>query len=175
VSWINFGCGGHRAPAPWVNVDVVRIDGHIHPDLLESEFWADPPQIDRLYLGHVLEHVPWDQVVPLLARLHTVCAADAEVVVVGPDVNRCVSQYKDGRIDWRGVLDVLEDDWHYQTTPADTPGARHQWNCYPARVIRALNAAGYVDVAETSLQRLHDRGWPLVSLVDWQLAVEARP
>src|SRR5215471_2064517 len=56
-AWLNVGCGTHRAPEPWVNVDVIDND-EVHPDVIrqpgEPMPFADGSAA-RVFAGHVLE------------------------------------------------------------------------------------------------------------------------
>ena len=82
---LNLGCGDHRAPAPWVNID--RWPG-VHPDVVAS---ADAlpfrsGSVERLYCGHLLEHLEWETELPeALAEIRRVTDS---VCFVGPDYDR---------------------------------------------------------------------------------------
>lgn len=178
-AWLNIGCGPFRAPEPWVNVDVVRIPGQIEPDLV-ADSW-DPGSlpvklgsVKRIYLGHVLEHVRWDRVHYFLWRCLGLLAPGGEIAVVGPDTNRMLQRWRDGLEPWGQVLAVLEDDVHAQQAPAEWDGARHQWNAYEARVVRALTAAGFVDVTAVPVTEEALARWPVASHAPHQCAVIAR-
>lgn len=173
--WLNIGCGPYPAPAPWVNVDVVRAH-NIQPDILApswepSSFGIDPSTVERVYLGHVLEHVAWPHVPTFLAQVRDLMASGGQVCVVGPDTNRTLQLWRDGSTDWSLVMAVLEDDTHYQSTPEMWDGARHAWNCYEARVVRALTDAGFEHVTPHPVVRdaplVH---WPVVAYTNWQCA-----
>src|SRR5690606_17814756 len=72
--WLNVGCGTHRAPAPWVNIDVVD-QGDTRPDVVVPAGTPLPYEagtVERVYLGHVLEHVPWPNVAGFLAEIRRV-------------------------------------------------------------------------------------------------------
>lgn len=78
---LNLGCGDHRAPEPWVNVD--SWSG-VRPDVLADVRalpWPDK-SAEAIYCGHVLEHLPLDQVGLALAEVRRVLAPP------GPAVHR---------------------------------------------------------------------------------------
>lgn len=179
---LNVGCGPHYAPG-WINLDVHRGDG-VEPDDLITPFrrefsngvgrWLpfDDGTIDQVYLGHVLEHVPWDDVVALLQSVKRVLSEDGTVCVVGPDTRRALELWAagSGHVP-REILDAcLEDDSAFMVSDgkvAGWPGARHQWNCYEDRVAAALRHAGFSVVhLEPTDPDLDD--YPVVSRAPWQ-------
>ena len=180
MTQLNLGAGPHRAPAPWVNVDRVYVEGRIEPDLiLPSGSPADlvdhfeAGTVTHVYLGHVLEHVAWDGVPRFLSELAGLLSVDGEVCVVGPDVNRAIAGAAVGIYPWSLVDACLEGpDPQIDGDDFSHDGARHQWNCTEERVVGALQAAGFRYVTRWRPGRL-PRVWPIVSRVDWQMAVTA--
>jgi hypothetical protein len=182
-AWVNIGCGIWPAPAPWINLDVVRVPGACEPDIVVND-WRFPLDaidteahgpIERVYLGHVLEHVPYTGVVPFLSRLRYSMMPGAELAAVGPDVFRSTDAMIAGTRDREWWWTNFEDDYDHPTgTVVDGwEGARHQWNCYEHRVVRLLTDAGYRDVtAHPNIAAFTD--WPLVSHSPEQFAVTAR-
>lgn len=186
-TWLNVGCGPHRAPAPWLNLDVHVGDG-IHPDVQV----ADPMfpladygdgSVDRVYMGHVLEHVEWRMLPAFLADIARAMRPGGELAVVGPDVFRVIQHWRDGREDWQLVESALETPWPYASPYADgetwdvSAGwseARHHWNCYEARVVWALQQQPELaEVRACPVTPEALAGWPLVAFTQWQCAVTA--
>lgn len=172
---VNVGCGPHRAPAPWWNLDLVDNDV-VHPDqVVEPDDWLPFPvhSLERIYLGHILEHVPWSDVPGFLGAVRAGLTGGGEVCIVGPDVNRTLASWHFDVVPWSLVERVLE---HAEPQPdlGDWPGARHEWNCTEQRVADALTAAGFVDVRPTPIDPYALEGWPVVSFDTWQCAVIAR-
>lgn len=168
--WLNVGCGTHRAPAPWVNIDVVD-QGDTRPDVVVPAGTPLPYEagtVERVYLGHVLEHVPWPNVAGFLAEIRRVL--DGEVLVTGPDVYRTIQRWRAGAEPWWLVESVLEHAVDPETT--DWPEAHHHWNCHEVRVVEALERAGFAEVTPVSI--FDQRDWPVVNPSAWQLAVRAR-
>lgn len=185
--WLNVGCGPHRAPAPWINLDVHR-GGTVDPDVIVADNmrpcadWADGT-VDRIYLGHVLEHVPMDELGPFLADLQRALRPGGEIAVVGPDVLRTIERWHAGQEPWELVVSTLEGPDYYPADGghqiADNPAAgwryaRHWWNCTEARVVRILVNTGFVDVTARTLTADHLAEWPVVGYAPWQMAVTAR-
>lgn len=170
--WLNVGCGTHRAPAPWWNIDTVIRDD-IRPDQLvdpDGPLPFDTGSCDRVLLSHVLEHVPWEQVPSFLRDVRRVCSGTA--LVVGPDVHRTIRAYKAGEVHWELVTSVLEHkDW--PDDMAGWPGAPHHWNSHESRVVEALTRTGW-SVCPASDEDLAD--WPLVGWSrSWQFALVCEP
>ena len=179
--WLNIGCGPHRAPDPWVNVDRVRIPGHIEPDIVTMSIRRLPQQpAQRVYLGHVLEHMPWDvdnrvDVRYFLRGVFHIMEPGGEVMVVGPDCERAIKMHKAGSLSTKMLWQILEDDRvHGDQADAGHTGAggRHYWNCTVPRVVRLLEEAGFVGIDEMPVQHVPEP-WPVVARVGWQLAVTA--
>src|SRR5690606_34485613 len=103
---LNVGCGPHRADPPWINLDVVDNDT-THPDIV-----VDPDRplkqwraktVDAVYLGHVLEHIPWAGVQAFLTDVRRVLKVGGRLCVVGPDVHKAIEGYRTGAEPWHIV------------------------------------------------------------------------
>jgi predicted SAM-dependent methyltransferase len=176
--WLNLGCGDqpeHRAPAPWINVD-----GHAPflPDVvatLDRLPW-DENAADRIYLGHVLEHIPyawsadhewdgWDH--PLeraLAEVRRVLSPDGELVVVGPCIERAIQT---GQPEWllRIIAAPVVDD--------QPPGLNHAWT--PTTLLHRLALdAVFANVVEVPVTSITKPEWPNPSTAPWQCAFRVR-
>lgn len=183
--WVNLGCGPFRAREPWVNLDVVE-DEHTRPDSVVD---IDDPlrefkDIDRLYCGHLIEHVPWDGVPGFLNYIYDHVADGGEVVFVAPDVHRTIKRYAleldpEG---WSLVESVLEGPWgdptprgYYEPRQEFTrPGGRHQWNCWEYRLVHALDQSNFPHVEAMAIDPEGPLGrWPVVAFTQWQCAARA--
>jgi len=172
---INVGCGPFRAPDPWVNLDVVRIDGHIEPDIVVPSIWPETwgiADVSKVYMGHVLEHIQWELVPQFLTQIIELCVPGAEIAIVGPDIRKFVAKWKHDKISWDDVLGALEN--HVSFQPAGTwDGARHQWNCYGDRMEDAALHAGFGTVRQVPVNEAELGEWPVTSYVDTQCCVIA--
>lgn len=161
-------------------MDVVRRVGPGVParDVIDPDQVIDPntplpfadESCERVFLSHVLEHIPWEDVPRFLVDVRRL--AVAEVCIVGPDVYRCIQSYKDGLEPWSILTSVLEHK-DYPDDMAAWPGAPHHWNCHEARVMEALNRCGF------NAQPVYDDAlldsWPVVAWNRrWQFAILAR-
>lgn len=170
MMWLNVGCGTHRAPAPWLNTDIVESDS-TNPDLVvtpEDPFPFPAETVQRAMLGHVMEHVPLADMPGFLSELFYVLEPGAEILVVGPDVYRTIKLWAEKREPWFLVESVLEHAAYPGTT--DWPGALHHWNCHEERVVEMLGLAGFDQVK--ALASPPD-GWPVVGWAEWQCCVSA--
>ena len=175
---VNIGCGNFRTDLPnWINTDVVRKAGKIEPDVVVSQtdpFPFDDGSFELMYMGHVLEHVPWEKVVPFLEMAKTKLANNGKLLIVGPDINRCLDDLLAGKADATWFKGVLEDDFHVQEKKPEWFGAHHCWNAYEERVIRALKAAGFKNIEPLDISKEDTfLDWPVTSHASWQMAVIA--
>lgn len=177
---LNVGCGPFYVEG-WLNLDVTFIPGEITPDVVwpaesapsfESDF-------DQIYMGHVLEHIPWDKVQYHLRSLRRELAPGGQLLVVGPDVLRSLDLWRQGRIDHNLLLATMEDEVDatrsgeledYTFVEERWEGSRHHWNAHEARVARAMIDAGFDSVTGVPITEVGPE-WPLVSDAAFQCAV----
>ena len=180
--FLNLGCGEFRAPDPWWNIDLEVRNENALPDELVTR---DKSLVDlfglnscqRIYMGHLLEHVPWNMLMEFLDDVKDALVPGGYIAIVGPDVLRMIQGWHVGKEPWDIVLSGLEDDLaQFDLTSGGYDGARHQWNAYEARVVRVLEAASFVEVRaiEPPFQEIVNSQWPIVGCADWQCAVTAR-
>lgn len=168
--FVNLGCGPHL-PAGWLNVDVSdQVGAELVADVLDG-LPIESGTAHRVYLGHVLEHVPWDQVPAFLEECRRLLIPGGLVMVVGPDVERVVRSFAAGLEPWELVESTWESDQVHMTDGEPWEEARHAWNSTEPRVERAMTAAGFVLVRSYTdrLETMRGDGWPLVSGVSWQM------
>lgn len=186
TEFLNVGCGPHRAPEPWWNIDRVERPGDT--PTAPDEVVPDGPlpyadgSVKRLYAGHIMEHMPITVVREVLKDWRRVLAPGAEIAIVGPDVNRALEWFKRGLLTRDQLWERME---HGSTTSLEAwrrlygadsvdPYAHHYWNCIPERVIALLEGAGFLDVREVTLSQISAGKWPLVGPSEDQFAVLAR-
>jgi len=177
---INIGCGPHYAEG-FCNLDVHSGDGN-NPDVIvrpDTGLAVPEGSLERVYAGHVLEHVPWDECVEFLVDIRRALREGGELVVVGPDLQRTLELWKANQLDWHMVDSVWESDDAFMIDPSVPAwkGARHSWNCTEARVIKLLEAAGFSEIEHRCIQnqQVGDlRDWPIVAYTEWQFSVWAK-
>lgn len=164
---LNVGCGEFYAEG-WTNVDLAS-DELRRPDI-ECSVFDLPPEVrdvDRVYLGHVMEHWHEHTIVPALQAIMQRCVPGAEFVVVGPDVPIAVRLHELGQLDEQIVVNcrIGERRW---------PGDDHLWECSGDRVARYMKEAGLTDVHQVDMGSTDLHSYPVVSRAMWQCAVIGR-
>jgi predicted SAM-dependent methyltransferase len=158
--WLNLGCGDFPAPPPWVNVDTTP---DLNPDVVADLRHLPFPDgaAERVYCGHVLEHLPLEAVVPALREVARVLDPRGVLCVVGPDCDRALA------FDRETAADCLWGGHRW-------PGDEHRWACTEERLVRLVTEAmlpammGYA----VPIAQVPDH-WPVVSRIGWQCAVIA--
>lgn len=162
---LNLGCGPFH-PEGWVSVDVEPgMKPDVVADILSLPFGDE--SADKVYLGHVLEHLPFEMVEAALAEATRVLRPGGKLGIVGPDIQLAWEGYKRGlftRDTVEGVINGSGCGGHETDI--------HLWTC-EARIIKSLITKAFPDARVTNLARLLADGWPVASLVGWQFAIVA--
>ena len=156
---LHLGSGEHYYDG-WVNVDVddqwptdVTARAQDLPQLFAAE------SFDRVYLGHVLEHLPFDDIPGILGAVLAVCTAAVQIAVVGP-------AYELAEIHAPELLYNIADRGE------TSPGA-HRWTATTALTRQALEDSGLA-VLEVPVAAITRPEWPNPSTAVWQCAFFAR-
>lgn len=183
---LNAGCGTHYANG-WTNVDVWEGE-NTTPDVKVNPGEPYPFEdntFDAVYLGHVLEHIPWPEVPVFLKDIQRVAKPGASIMVVGPDVFKTIQRWKDGAEPWSMVLATIEHqdrNWQPEREHEWWDGAHHHWNCHEERVADLLNKMGFTNIknvfnkipddpnGKSWLDTTNNIEWPVVGKYFWQLA-----
>jgi predicted SAM-dependent methyltransferase len=144
---------------------------------------------DAIYLGHVIEHIDWDKVVPFLQDMKRMAKPNAPILIVGPDVHKTIQRWKDGLEPWEMVLSTMEHQEHnYQPDREHQwwDGATHHWNCHHQRVEEIVKKLGFTQI-EDYFDRIPNNAtskwwedpstninWPVVGKWYWQFAIHCR-
>lgn len=175
---VNIGCGPFRAPRPWLNIDVIHLEGRIEPDVVVPSIWPETWDLSgfslsgftKVYMGHVLEHVQWELVPEFLRQVLDRCEVGAEIAIVGPDIRKFLAKWKHDSMSWEEVTAALEHHLSFQ--PDGTwDGARHQWNCEEQRLLDLAAHVGIGGLSAVPVDEEHLAGWPVTSYVDTQCCV----
>lgn len=166
---LNLGCGDHYAPG-WTNVDAVITDV-VRPDVV-LDVTSDTlslltfQDVQHMYAGHVLEHIPHDDVEGVLRRWREWLTLDGELVVVGPDCDRGEAMLRAGQMhpDEYELLLHGGNRW---------PGDTHLWRATESETIILAERAGWRCQA-VPVGSLFGTIYPLVSGVTWQFALRCR-
>jgi predicted SAM-dependent methyltransferase len=162
MKYLNLGCGGAPLPAPWVNIDRTRGTKQFpcHPDVVADILhlpYADGCA-ERVYCGHVFQHIALDDVPVALAEVRRVLAPGGKVCIVGPASERFDP-------DW--------SEWRPDVGGADRGGHELQtrW-CWSTAETLDLIREIFPDAVEVALDDL-DALWPTARWLAWQFAIEA--
>ena len=186
VKYLNAGCGTHYAQG-WVNTDVWESDT-TRPDIRVTPGEPYPFEdntFDAVFMGHVIEHMPWEYVPTFLKDMSRIAKQGAPMLIVGPDVYKTIKRWKDNEEPWYMVMSVMEHlDMNFQPDRETEwwDGAHHYWNCHEERVGKLLTGMGFTDI-ENVFELIpndplgkswHDAKtgitWPVVGKYHWQLA-----
>lgn len=158
---INVGCGEFRAEG-WLNVDIYSGDEGPQPDIIASA--EDLPfgtgTVDRIYAGHILEHIALEKVPEILEEFKRVLAPTGGLLVVGPDLDRAEVDYPDH-------VEIIKTGGHRW------PGDEHLWESRESTMLELLKDGGW-DVAAAPVHQVFLTGlWPITSGIGWQFAIFA--
>ena len=159
---LNLGSGTHPTPEDWIAIDSLpqpqRVD--VIADVGALPFADD--SAERLYAGHLLEHIPLDHLGAVLAEWRRVLAPGGILGVVGPDIDRAVSQGEGQDL----LLAIIAH--------GEGPGG-HAWTCSARLVDYLLRLHGWTP-EEVPVASLYPPEWPNpVPGAGWQLAFLVRP
>jgi SAM-dependent methyltransferase len=155
---LNLASGPHPAPAPWINLDLLPQPGlQLRADVGRLPF---PDQsADRIYAGHLLEHIPLTQLNRVLAEWHRVLRGGGELMIVGPDIDRAVRQ--------------RQPQWLLESIIAHGEGAGgHAWTCSEGHLLHALRRYGWWPATPVDVATVRLPDWPNPAPeAAWQVAI----
>lgn len=182
---LNAGCGTHYADG-WVNTDTWETadttpDVKVEPG---KPYPFEENTFDAVFLGHVLEHIPWKEVPAFLEDIKRITKPGAPILVCGPDVRRTIKRWAQGQEPWEMVLSVME---HLDIEDHNVPGlewwdgAHHHWNCHHDRVwklLETLKFSNLQDVFDVIPKNPAGKNWmneginwPVVGHYHWHFAI----
>lgn len=182
---LNAGCGTHYAKG-WVNTDTwettdTKPDVRVEPG---KPYPFEENHFDAVFLGHVLEHIPWKEVPNFLMDMRRIAKPNAQFLICGPDVHKTIKRWAQGQEPWEMVLSVMEHldvENHGVSGLEWWDGAHHHWNCHHDRVVKLLESVGFEDIADVfdvipknPLGKEWNDGkihWPVVGHWHWHFAV----
>lgn len=92
---LELGSGSKRGVDGWTTVDLYGAD--INWDLRHG-IPLPNESVDRIYSSHLLEHIPYQQLICFLRECRRVMKAEAEFLVCVPNARLYIDAYKEGRI-----------------------------------------------------------------------------
>jgi SAM-dependent methyltransferase len=164
---LTIGSGPHYAPG-WVNVDRNNLASWAHPpdvlgDVLEGLPFGDGAA-EAVYLGHVLEHLPWALVPRAIDEVVRLLRPGGELAVVGPCLEAAVRTRQPA---WLLESIVAEQD-------PDATGCGHAWTSTGLLAFEACRHPGLEDLRHVDVASVRPPTWPNPSDAPWQFALVAR-
>lgn len=150
---LNAGCGTHYAHG-WINTDVWDDGKTTKPDVKvepNKPYPFEDNYFDAVFLGHVIEHIPWNQVQNFLYDMKRIAKPGAHFLVCGPDVLKTIKRWGVGQEPWEMVLSTMEhQDLGTQSDQENLwwDGAHHHWNCHHERVNKLLQQVGFDELTD---------------------------
>lgn len=162
--FLDIGCGPHKLEHPeWVGFDLYT-NYEIPPDVQGDVFRLPfkDKTFKKVYLGHLLEHLPWDRIPLALAEVIRVTVPGGRVMVVGPCIWKAIDQ---GMPHW--LLKQIA-----RTEPGDTNivGSGHEWTPDTGLTLEAMQLGGLKNVTEVPVVGIARPQWPNTVSAGWQVA-----
>lgn len=156
---LNVASGTHPS-AGWLNFDYLPQDGlQLRADVSRLPF--PDATFGKVYVGHTLEHIPWEAVPEVLGEIRRVMTVGGRLAVVGPDIERAL------QLDVpRWLLDAILVDG-----PESGPGG-HKWTATGLMTKVAVQTV-FPGAAEVPVTAVDKPEWPNPTTAEWQCAVLA--
>lgn len=160
VAWLNLGSGPFPAPG-WINIDLVADRRpNVVASVLAPPFVAG--SIDRVYAGHVFEHLEWETAIAGVTMCHSLLREGGEMLIVGPDLDRASWMAQGGEIS------LAEFDSCLFGGDAEAMG--HKWGAVGWRWHKLALSGGFTTIRALPIESLDD-SWPIVSRIGSQAAL----
>jgi hypothetical protein len=166
---VNLACARFPA-AGWINTDVRQYP---HVDVLcdVRRLPFGDESVDRVYCGHLLEHLRESDVSCALKEISRVMRDGAELMVVGPCIDKARALDPHNHELHRSILSGVTGWEEQQADPLD--GDVHHWESTTSRTLTHVRYVFY-DADEVDESDVDDT-WPVVSRGHvWQFFVRAR-
>jgi predicted SAM-dependent methyltransferase len=92
--WLELGSGAKKGQNGWITIDLRGAD--ISHDLRNGIPFASG-SVDRIYTSHMLEHIPYRELLLFLDECYRVLKKDGELSVCVPDAGRYLRAYAERR------------------------------------------------------------------------------
>lgn len=159
---LNIASGNHPSGAWGWDVDL-----HFAADVQANVSTLPFPDatFTAAYMGHFLEHVPWEVMPSLLAEVRRVLVPGAVVAAVGPCIHLAIQT---GQPPW--LIDAILSD---PRTVNIQPGVHHAWTPTEELTVAAMEWGGFTSVRAVPIAAVDRPEWPNPTTAPWQCAVLA--
>ncbi len=162
---VNLGCG-EFAPEGWVNIDL-GANEWVHPTVIADVSKPLPfkrGSIDRLYAGHVLEHLDKTDALVALIDWKAYLSPQGTLLVVGPDVHLAYEMMLRKEIEPDEFTDIRFGARRW-------PGDEHRWKSTEQETVVLLQIAGWASQHADIWPLFTSGEWPIASGTGWQFAL----
>lgn len=151
---LELGSGAKKGTNGWTTVDIGEVGMPMTVDIrwdLRRGIPLKNNSVDNIYSSHLLEHIPYDDLIPFLAECRRVLKNDGEFSVCVPNFKLYIDAYKEGKLFasretwWQpGKVDTgsLIDELNYIVYMRD----EHKYMFDEENLINTLSKAGFSDV-----------------------------
>lgn len=174
---LHVGSGPHYAEG-WTNLDLNNWhEWEKQPDVLASVF--DMPfedrSFDKVYCGHLLEHLKWEKVPDALVEMKRVLKPGVGTLcVVGPCMDKAIAT---DQPQW--LLDEIPAGWNAEDDPEGFP---HLWTATTTLTREALETTfDHRNIIEMPIEQIKLPEWPNTAVSEpasgsgmWQCAFIVR-
>jgi predicted SAM-dependent methyltransferase len=162
---LNVGSGPHYSEG-WCNTDILPApEGERDPDVYADIFdYSDVfvlGSFKKAYIGHVLEHIPFDQTVQAVQQIASTVAPFGAVMAVGPCIERAIATGQP-----ESLLDAIRHDPGKPQHPWS-----HAWTPTEALTLQIMQQSGLERVQVVPIGTVQRPEWANPSVAEWQTAV----
>lgn len=165
---LNIGSGPHYFDHfDWLNMD---IDPQFPADVYASIFDMPFPdgRFSWIYMGHLLEHLAWDDIPKALQEVRRVSKSGAKIGVVGP----CLHKALDLELPiW--LLKQIARTPNGNPSQVELTGNGHAWHPDTELTLEALRRGGMMNVREVPAGSMRRPEWPNTVPDAWQVFARA--
>lgn len=163
---LNVGSGPHYADG-WCNTDILPAPrGTRDPDVIADIFnyfeTFTKGSFKKAYIGHVLEHIPFDETIDAVVNIAYVVQPGSPIMVVGPCIERA--------IETKQPVSILDAIRHDPDRTSQHPWG-HAWTPTEALTFEIMQASGLDRVEILPIDSVDEPEWPNPSTAKWQTAV----
>lgn len=162
---LNVGSGPHYAQG-WCNTDILPApNGTADPDVLADIFSYStvfqPSSFKKAYVGHVLEHIPFDTCVEAVQHIASTVCSNGPIMVVGPCIDKALAT---------GQPEELLDAIRHHPERPQHPWS-HAWTPTEQLTLEIMQKSGLTDVRVVPIWEVQKPEWPNPTTAGWQTAV----
>lgn len=162
---LNVGSGPHYAEG-WCNSDILPApkdtrDPDVIADIFDYKVVFREHSFKKAYVGHVLEHIPMNDVIPAITHIADTVEPGGQIMFVGPCIDRAIATDQP-----QSLLDAIR----YDPLKPQHPWS-HAWTPTEELTLELVQESGLSDVRVVPIASVSRPEWPNPSVAEWQTAV----